>query len=320
MTRLTFPREIHHFSGGTQYTYGVLPDEMVAVLAAWNPPGVPAEVAAFARHVVSRAAPQRSARTRALLFAAGRLGAFCSSIGLELDEAVLLRESVIERFICSGCRDVSPATRRTLRTNLRHLAASCRAEPAPIPLPRERAKPPYSAAEIASYLALSDAQPTALRRARASALICLGAGAGLLGAELRHVRGTDVVCRSGGVLVEVGGSRARAIPVLTDYHSRLLRAASLFSSCYLVSGSNPDSHNVTNPLISSLSGGVDLPRLSTARLRSTYLTQMARHIGLSAFMDAAGISCSQRLGDLVSHLCRESEEEAVSRLGARRAP
>jgi integrase len=277
-------------------------------------------VRAFARHVVTRAEPQRPARAKALLFAAAKLADFALRIGLELDETVLLNESVIERFICSGCRDLTPATRRTLRTNLRHLAASRRAEPAPIRLPRERAKAPYSPAEIASHLALCDAQPTELRRARASALICLGAGGGLVGAELRHVRGTDVVSRSGGVLVEVGGSRARAVPVLTDYHSRLLAAASFFSSRYLVSGSNPDSHNVTNPLISSLSGGIDLERLSMARLRSTYLAEMARHIGLSAFMDAAGITCSQRLGDLVSHLGRQSEEEVVFRLGARRAP
>ena len=48
--------------------------------------------------------------------------------------------------------------------------------PAPMALSRERAKAPYSAAEIASYLALVDAQPTSMRRHRASALVCLGAG------------------------------------------------------------------------------------------------------------------------------------------------
>ncbi len=52
---------------------------------------------------------------------------------------------------------------------------------------------------------------------------------------------------------------------------------------------------MTTPLISSLSGGADLPRLDTGRLRSTYLAAMARQIGLRAFMDAAGIACTQRL-------------------------
>jgi hypothetical protein len=40
-------------------------------------------------------------------------------------------------------------------------------------------------------------------------------------------------------------------------------------------------------------------------------------IGLRAFMDAAGITCSQRLGDLVSSLPGVSEKEAVALFGAR---
>ena len=43
-------------------------------------------------------------------------------------------------------------------------------------------------------------------------------------------------------------------------------------------------------------GGIPIERLETARLRSSYLVTMAGHIGLAAFMDAAGITCSQRLG------------------------
>jgi len=52
--------------------------------------------------------------------------------------------------------------------------------PADAALPREHAKAPYSAAEIAGFLALAGAQPTAARRARAVGLVCLGAGAGLI--------------------------------------------------------------------------------------------------------------------------------------------
>ena len=36
---------------------------------------------------------------------------------------------------------------------------------------------------------------------RAAGLVCLGAGAGLIRADLRNVRGSDVICRSGGVIV-----------------------------------------------------------------------------------------------------------------------
>ena len=60
---------------------------------------------------------------------------------------------------------------------------------------------------------------------RAAGLVCLGAGAGLIRADLRDVRGTDVACRSGGVIVAVRGARPRAVPVLARYHARLLAAA-----------------------------------------------------------------------------------------------
>src|SRR5208283_4737840 len=115
---------------------------------------------------------------------------------------------------------------------------------ADLPLPRERAKAPYSLAEIGGFLALADAQPTAERRMRAAGLVCLGAGAGLIRGDLRDVRGGDVACRSGGVVVRVRGNCPRA----------------------------------------------------------TWLRDCAELLGLATFMHAAGISCSQRLGDLVAGL------------------
>ena len=53
---------------------------------------------------------------------------------------------------------------------------------------------------------------------RAAGLVCLGAGAGLIRADLRAVRGTDVLCRSGGVVVAVaapGPARCRSWPATT---------------------------------------------------------------------------------------------------------
>ena len=50
--------------------------------------------------------------------------------------------------------------------------------PSPVALSRERAKAPYSEAQIAAWLGLVDPQATPGRRMRAQALICLGAGRG----------------------------------------------------------------------------------------------------------------------------------------------
>ena len=107
-----------------------------------------------------------------------------------------------------------------MRANLRFIGRRVVPQlyPADLPLPRERAKQPYGPAQIDGYLALADAQPTAERRMRAAGLVCLGAGAGLIRADLREVRGTDVACRSCGVLVIVRGARPRTVPVLARYH------------------------------------------------------------------------------------------------------
>jgi len=104
-----------------------------------------------------------------------------------------------------------------VRANLRFIGRRVVPQlyPADLPLPRERAKQPYGPAQIDGYLALADAQPTAERRMRAAGLVCLGAGAGLIRADLRDVRGTDVIARSGGLAVAGGRGRSRSFRATT---------------------------------------------------------------------------------------------------------
>lgn len=293
------------------------PAPVAIAIAGYRPTSVKEEAAAFARSVVAAVAPSSGPRAKALLWACSKLGSFGLSVGLDASPEVLLHPSVIERFIVVGCGNLSAAGRRTLRTNLRYVAArlerGCR--PSPTPLPRERAKAPYTDAEIASYLGLADAQPTVARRHRANGLICLGAGAGLVGSDLRQLRGTDVIARSGGLVAEVHGAHPRVVPVLARYHRLLVESACFAGEHPVISRGDPERKNVTTPLLGSLVGGEDLPRLSTFRLRATWLRCCIETIGLHGFMDAAGITCSQRLGDLVASLPAVSEDELVTLLG-----
>lgn len=320
----SFASGIHHSGHILLYTYGGMRDPTLSdsqalaeVIAAWRPRAVADQAARVAREMVAAAGPDNASRTKALLFACSKLATFAISVGLGTTKEVLFRPEVIERFVLVGTKDLAPATRRTLRTNLRHLARRVTPElaPGPVPLSRERAKAPYTHAQIASYLALAAAQPTLARRLRAGGLICLGAGAGMIGQDLRAVRGTDVVRRSGGLVVEVDGRRPRVVPVLVPYHELLCASATFAGEGYLIGASDPERRNVTTPLVSSLSGGLHLPRLQTSRLRSSWLRDVAEQIGLAAFMAAAGVSCSQRLGDIVASLDPPSEEEAVRVLG-----
>jgi integrase len=280
---------------------------------------VPAQAAAFAREVVARAAPEREERAKSLLWAAGKLAGYGLALGLEPVPEVLLHPSSVERF--TRCAPgLTGVARRTLRTNLRFIGRRVvpHLYPADLPLPRERSKRPYSPAEVGGFLALADAQPSAGRRMRAAGLVCLGAGAGLVGGDLRDARGADVACRSGGVVVDVRGARPRGVPVLARYHARLLAAASFAGDGLVCGGDGPGRRNNTSALISALDGGGGLPRLDPSRLRATWLADCGELLGLATFMHAAGITCSQRLGDLIAWLEPAGEEQAVRLLGAAR--
>jgi integrase len=288
-----------------------------ATIAAYRPCAVSEGAGAFARQAVGRACPESPARAKALLFCTSRLGAFAEGVGLEPSPEALLGEAVIERFIARGTAGLSPASVRTLRTNLRALARALEAhpQPAPVALPRERAKPPYSPAQIEGYLRLAEAQSTQARRMRATALICLGAGAGIVSGELRQIRGCDVIWRSGGVLVAVQGKRSRIVPVRSSFQAPLAEAATFAGQRLIIGGRDPRRRNISDALCRALCADPSLPRLQAGRLRSTWLDQCAQMIGLQAFMAAAGVSCSQRLGDIAASLPVISEAQMLALLG-----
>ncbi len=282
-------------------------------IASWRPSSVPPQAAVFARAIAGQAAPGGRERAKNLLRAAGRLAGYGLGPGLEPVPEVLLHPSVTGRFTAHA-PGLTAVTRRTLRTNLRFIARKVvpQLHPPDAPLPRERARPPYSPAEIGGYLALAGAQPTAARRMRAAGLVCLGAGAGLIRAGLRQVRGTGIACRSGGVLVTVRGRRPRVVPVLARYHRPLLASAQFAGTGLVTGGTDPDRHNITNPLTAALAGGSGLPRLDASRLRPTWLAGCAQMLGLATFLHAAGITCSQRLGDIIATLQPGDEAAAVN--------
>jgi integrase len=297
-----------------------VPDaEVTAYIGRWRPSSVSPPAAAFARDVITAAGPQGRERAENLLWAAGKLADYAASPGLDLVPGVVLHPPVAGRLTrCAA--GLSPVARRTLRTNLRFIGRQVvpHLYPADLPLPRERSRQPYSPAEISGYLALADAQPATGRRMRAAGLVCLGAGAGLIRGDLRDARGSDVSARPGGVVVTVRGARPRAVPVPARYHARLLAAARFAGTGLICGGTDPGRRNLTSPLIIALDGGGGLPRLDASRLRATWLAEVAELPGLATFMRAAGISCSQRLGDLAAGLEPAGAAGAVRRPGAAR--
>lgn len=292
--------------------------DVEAAIWSWRPRLVASAEAAFARRVVVACRPKSPARARTLLWATSRLAAFGASVGLPCSEDQLFRPGVIERFVMVGLKDLSGSRRQSLRTNLRFVGRRVSPKqfpPDPVPLSRQRSSRPYSEIEIASYLALAAAQPTEARRMRASGLVCLGAGAGLVGADLRQVRGSDIEGVSGICCVHVRGLRPRLVPVLEAYEETLRASAAFAGDGYVLGGVRPERHNVTHRLVDSLSGGRDLPRLSLPRLRASYLSLLLSAAGLPEVLAAAGLSDSKALFDLVSYLGPPGEDRVLAVVG-----
>jgi hypothetical protein len=234
---------------------------------------------------------------------------------------VVLHPSVAERF--TRCAPgLSPWRGGTLRTNLRFIGRrSCRTlYPAgSAAAPGSGLRRPTSPAQITGYLALADAQPALERRMRAagwSAWARRRADPRRPARGARHRRRVPVRRRDRVVRGARPAGRCRSWPATTPgcwpRPGRRARAD--------LRRDRSGRRNLTNPLISALDGGTGLPRLDTSRLRATWLADCAELLGLATFMHAAGISCSQRLGDLSPGWSPAGEAEAVRLLGAARRP
>ena len=160
--------------------------------------------------VVPAAGPQGRERAKNLLWAAGKLADYAIGLGLDPVPEVVLHPSVTERF--TRCAPgLSPVARRTLRTNLRFIGRRV----VPQLYPADTAAAP-GAGQGALRPGGDRRVPGAGRRAAHDRAADAGGGAGLPGrgaglirGDLREARGTDVACRSGGVVVPVRGARPR---------------------------------------------------------------------------------------------------------------
>lgn len=294
---------------------------MAATITLWQP-AAGEDVARFARDAVAACSPVSPARARSLLWACARLAGFGVALGLDASPQALLRPAVIERFVLCDLAGTTAARRRTVRANLRFVGrrvAPGQFPPDPLAIARDPLKGPYSPTEIAAYLALADAQPTLARRMRTGALICLGAGAGLCGADLREVCGSDVSRRDGVVVVAVRGPRPRVVPVRGRFSERLVAAAGFAGDGFILGGTTATRRNLTNRLISSLAGGSDLARLDPGRLRASWLCEQAAVFGLAELCAAAGLSDSKSLFDAVGRLGVPDEEAVLAAFTSRGA-
>jgi hypothetical protein len=244
--------------------------------------------------------------------ALARISWWCVGEGIALDWELVLDPDTVERFVTVGLAgDRSGATYRAdLRRLGRRLTSRAPWEPRPAVLCRRAVAVPYSHVEVAALRADAARQSTSTRRRAAGALIVLGAGCGLDGRWSTRVRGVDVEQQDGVVLVRVGAPHARRVPVLERYEAQALALAAQAGEGLLVGGVSSLKNRACS-LAARFEASPGTPRLSAARLRSTWLVHHLE-VGtrLPELAAAAGLAGVTVLSDLLEFVAPLSSADA----------
>jgi len=295
--------------------------EAALIVQAFIPQGPRARAAwPYTRRLVAEAAQLSTCSPRNLAKYLSHLSDFAAwahEQGVPLVLKALLDPDVIERYIAVGMSGSKDSTRATRRAILRRIARHCASPPQDLPLPiaYRRVRPPYTPEEVNGLLALASAQPTASRRRTLRAIVHLGLGCGIASRDLAWVRGQDVEeLPDGAVSVTVsGGTRPRTVITLRAHETPLLEIARAAGSELLIGGSTCGRRNVTRGPLERVVGGQDLPRLETARLRSTWLLAHLRaRTPLPVLMNAAGLTTVRPLEDLLHHCPVDADAARVA--------
>lgn len=233
-----------------------------------------------------------------------RLALWATAEGVPLDREAILDPETVERFCAVGLAGES--SRATHRSDLRRMAQNLTRkapwEIPPVPLARRNVVAPYAPTGVTLLRSDAHDQPTAARRRGARALLALGLGAGLDGRWVARVVAGDVMRRGLVVEVSVGEPAPRRIVVRADWEEELLElAATAGSGCLL--GRHSSSRHRVGDFVKRLYRPAGHPRLSPARLRSTWLASHLRDgTRLPELCAAAGLQGFEVLSDLMAYV------------------
>jgi hypothetical protein len=291
-------------------------DEIRLHIAGYHPRGIPSvrweAIRPFVTDSTCRLPTAGWPSTTRSLRVLSQLANWAVENGLALDPEVLLDPDTVERFVTEGLnRDTSRATYRAVLRRIGPLVTrKAPWEPRPAALARRHVARPYTSAEMECLSVDALRQSTHARTRAARALLALGAGAGLDGRWATRVEADDIAVDGSVVMVEVGEPSARAVPVLAAWESEVLQLASSGRDEYLVGGYST-SRNRANALAARLVVPPGHPRLSAARLRSTWLLwHLDAGTRLPELAAAAGLQGITVLSDLLPEVPLIGEREA----------
>ena len=291
-------------------------EELRDRLASYHPRGIDeptwSSIGSFVRVCATRLPVSGWSSTTRTLRVLSRLAAWAVSEGIALEPEPLLDPDTVERFVTQGLTgDPSRATYRAVLRRIGPLLTK-RApwEPRLAAMARRQVASPYTLAEI-EVLALDAAHQSTDAKIRAArALLALGAGAGLDGRWIAKVKAQDVSVDGTVVLVRVGEPSPRAVPILAHWEAEVVQLASKGGVQFLVGGYST-SRNRVSSLAASLESPPGHPRLSAARLRSTWLLcHLNAGTRLPELAAAAGLQGVTVVSDLLSAVPPMDERDA----------
>jgi hypothetical protein len=232
-----------------------------------------------------------------------RLTQWATAEGMALDREVILEPDAVERFVATLSEERSAATYRAVLRRV-GLLLTKRApwEPRAKAIPRRQLAPPYEDDEVSTLIDDAIDQPSWSRQRAAIAFLALGLGTGLDGRWVTRVAASHVRREGDTVTVEVGEPRPRKVVCLFTWEEQLLGLAATARGDEFLVGGHSTSKNRTAELTARLAVPTGHPRLSPARLRSTWLLwHLDAGTRLPELCCAAGLQGTQVLGDLLAY-------------------
>lgn len=184
-----------------------------------------AAIEPYVRDVVARAEPLVAYTERELLTAVSRLVHFAWVNRVPLEDRAALSPRTVERFVQHHLAGYNRASRNTIRARLRRVSEALLGDAAIgrfKALGKAEASRPYSDSDISLLRAWGRSMRTDELTSSAGALLALGLGTGLTGAEIIRQRIESVDFSECAVHVE--GENARTVPIQGDVWLDLLRS------------------------------------------------------------------------------------------------
>jgi len=248
----------------------------------------------FVRSCITNAQPSSRISAQRSLSPVTALVLWSWQLGYELDRRLIFDRMTIEEFIASGCPATwSSATRGNMRSQLFNISEALLGTEARIPrlnpLPPSNPSKPYHVKEIVTFRSWAMGQSTQSKRHDATALLALGAGAGLATEDLLTIHVSDVTLVDGFVIVNVTGRRPRQVPVLAEWEGDLLDVVRETTSGAFVFGQNRTTRQ-KNAVSNFLSKTTGTHKPNSQRLRATWIVHhLSVATPVKALLGAAGV-------------------------------